>query len=76
MEKTLWYAVSGKGQGRIFTTYPVRDEHFRIWQAESVGCISTVVMLMESEGFDLPDMTWKDEPVKLTLSLDYGKKGE
>ena len=68
--KTLWYAVSGKGQGRVFTTCPVRDEHFKIWLAESVGCISTLVWLMESEGFELPEMKWSDDPVELKLTLE------
>ena len=66
----IWYAVSGKGQGRIFTSLPVRDEHFKIWCAESVGCISMAVMLLESNGeLELPVLSWKDEPVELELTI-------
>jgi len=72
MEMKLWYAVNGKGQGRVFTTKPERDEHFKIWCAESVGCISMLVMMMEADGMELPDLKWSDEPVELKLSLSYG----
>lgn len=72
MEMKLWYAVNGKGQGWVFTTKPERDEHFKIWCAESVGCISMLVMMMEADGMELPDLKWNDEPVELKLSLSYG----
>lgn len=72
MEMKLWYAVNGKGQGRVFTTKPERDEHFKVWLAESVGCISMLVMMMEADGMELPDLKWSDEPVELKLSLSYG----
>ena len=72
MEMKLWYAVNGKGQGRVFTSKPERDEHFKVWLAESVGCISTLVMMMEADGMELPDLEWSDEPVELKLSLSYG----
>ena len=68
--KKLWYAVSGRGQGRVFTTKPERDDHFKVWLAESVGCISMTVMLLESEGLiSFPDMTWQDDPIELELSI-------
>lgn len=68
--KQLWYAVSGKGQGRVFTSKPERDDHFKVWLAESVGCISMTVMLLESEGLiSFPDMTWRDDPIELDLSI-------
>ena len=68
--KKIWYAVSGTGQGRIYTSCPVRNEHWKLWEAESVGCVSMVVMLLESEGvLSLPNLTWDDEPVELELSI-------
>jgi hypothetical protein len=70
MSRKIWYAVSGKGQGRVFTSKPERDEHWKLWLAESVGCISMTVMLLESEGvIELPHLTWKDEPVELEISI-------
>jgi len=66
----IWYAVNGEGQGRIFTSLPSRDKHFKIWCAESVGCISMTAMLLESDGaLSLPELTWKDDPVELELSI-------
>jgi hypothetical protein len=68
----IWYAVNGKGQGRIFTTLPVRDQHFKVWCAESVGCISMTAMLLESEGeLKLPELKWSDEPVELELTIGF-----
>jgi len=71
MKKKLWYAVSGSGQGRIFTAKPERDEHFKIWLGESVGCISTTFMIFESEGMAVPNLKWTDDPVGLTLSIEF-----
>ena len=66
----IWYAVNGKGQGRIFTSQPVRNDHWKLWEAESVGCISMAVMLLESNGeLELPVLSWKDEPVELELTI-------
>ena len=71
--KTIWYAVSGKGQGRIFTTKPERNDHWKLWEGESVGCLSMTVMLMEADGLvEFPPMTWKDEPLELKLSVEHG----
>lgn len=66
----IYYAVNGKGQGRIFTSKPVRNEHWTLWEAESVGCISMTAMLLESNGeLTLPTLTWKDDPIELELSI-------
>jgi len=69
MTKTLYYAVSGSGQGCVFTGLPERNEHFRVWCGEQLACFSSLVMQMESEGFELPVLTWKDEPVAIELGL-------
>ena len=66
----IYYAVNGKGQGRIFTSLPVREEHFKIWCAESVGCVSMTAMLLESDGeLELPALKWSDDPVELELTI-------
>lgn len=69
--KVLYLAVNGSGQGVVFTSYPVRDDHRKIWVGEMVGIYSTLVMQLESEELiSLPvDMTWNDEPIKLELNL-------
>ncbi len=70
MKKILWYAVNGSGQGVIFTLPPERNDHFRVWCGEQHGCFSSLVMQMESEGFELPVMAWKDEPVAIELEIN------
>lgn len=71
-----WYAVSGRGQGNIFTSYPVRDEHFKIWRGRIEGCVATLTCLMAAEGeVSLPPITWADEPVGLELSIKVMKEG-
>lgn len=66
----LWYAVNGKGQGRIYTSDPVRNEYWKLWEAESVGCVSMVTMLLESnEELVLPELKWTDDPIELELSI-------
>lgn len=69
----LWYAMSKKGQGRVFTSLPVRSEPFGCWVGDSVGAVSTVFMLMEAEGMAVPDLKWKDEPVEMTLTIKIGE---
>lgn len=71
MTKTLYYAVSKGGQGRIFTSLPIRSEHWGMWLGEGIGAISTVFMIFESEGLEVPDITWKDEPVEVELSINF-----
>lgn len=71
MTRKLWYAVNAKGQGRLFTTLPERNESFKIWVGESIGVISSVFMIFESEGLEVPDLKWKDDPVELELSLKF-----
>lgn len=66
-----WYAVSGRGQGQIFTTKPERNSHFNIWTGHIEGCVSSMVCLMAAEGdVELPAITWKDEPVELEITIN------
>ena len=70
MSRNLWYAVNGSGQAVVFTNPPERDDHFRVWCGEQLGCFSSLVMQMESDGFELPVLKWKDEPVMIELELN------
>lgn len=76
MKKKLWYAVSKTGQGRIFTTCPVRNENFGIWLGEHIGCISSTFMLFESDGLHIPERKWKDDPVEFDLSINIVQHDE
>ena len=69
MKKTIYVATSKKGQMRVFTTKPVRDEHFGVWVAESIGCISTLFMLFEADGMEVPVQTWHDEPIEFEITI-------
>ena len=54
---------------RVFTTLPEREEAFGIWVGESVGCISMVFMLFESDGMEVPNQKWSDDPIEMELSI-------
>lgn len=69
MTFTVYYAVSGTGQGCVFTTEPVRDEHRKVWHGTVAGCVSAFVMLAESEGFSLPPLKWTDNPVRISIDI-------
>lgn len=75
--KTLYYAVNGSGQGAVFTSSPLRDDHMKIWAGEIEGLYCQLVMQLEAEELiSLPVMTWSDEPVKLELNLVVEKSHE
>lgn len=69
MEMNIWYAVSKSGQGCVFVTQPERNDHRGIWEGTLMGCVTSLVMTMESEGFELPRIKWNDDPVRFTLKL-------
>lgn len=69
-KKVLWYAVNGNGGGKLFTSKPERNDHFKIWVGEMNATYSMTVLMFESEGFQLPELKWSDEPVRLVLTLE------
>lgn len=70
MKRILYYAVSGRGHGNVFTEPPARNEHFKIWEGRIEGCYSSVVADMESRGLELPNISWDDDPAEITLSIE------
>ena len=70
-EMKVWYAVSKTGQGRVFTSRPERNEHWGIWEGESMGFVTFLFMHMEAEGLEIPSLKWSDDPVQLMISLEY-----
>ena len=71
--KTLWYAVSKREQGLIFTSCPVRLEKIGTWSGHIEGCYSSVVCDMVEDGLlELPHLNYEDEPVKLKLVISDG----
>lgn len=69
-EITLYYAVSARGQGLVFTNLPRRNEYYQVWLGSINGTFSNLVMMMEANGFRLPVLRWTDEPVALRLKLE------
>ena len=75
-KKKIWLACSKKGQVRVFTSLPVRDEHWGMWLGEAVGCISTLFMLFEADGMEVPPLSWRDAPVAMEISIDFCDDGK
>ncbi len=68
----LWYAVNGSGQGRVFVTQPVRDERRRIWVGGiNLAALRFIDFLETDCSFPLPDITWKDESVQISISASH-----
>lgn len=70
MKKELWYAVNKDGRGNIFTSLPVRNEHFGVWEGTMESCFSNVVESLAAEGLPLPNITYNIEPQKISLTID------
>ena len=70
VKKKLYYAVDRRDHGCVFTSLPVRNEKFGIWEGNIETCFSEVVASMEADGLiALPNNKYGDEPVAITLSL-------
>lgn len=70
MTKEVYIAANKSGQIRVFTTYPERNDSFGIFVGDHVGCISTLFMLFEADGMDLPDLKFNDEPRKFRITIE------
>ena len=71
--KKLYYAVSARGQGVVFTDKPVRVKKMGCWSGTIEGCYCSVVADMEAEGkLKLPSLKYDNDPVELKLSITYG----
>jgi len=72
-QKKLWYAVSSRGQGVVFTEKPERHESLGVWKGKIEGCYCSLVSDMVSEGIlRLPLLSYNDEPIELKLTITYG----
>lgn len=69
MNKTIYYAVNRDGKDVFFISPPERVERNGIWVGNIVPCISRTILIMVEEGFRLPEITWKNDPVALKLSI-------
>lgn len=71
--KSLFYAVSKRGQGTIFSEKPERDEHFGCWRGRIEGCYNSLICdMVADEYLELPVIGFSDDPVELRLNISYG----
>ena len=71
MKVKAWLAASKGGQLKIFDTKPERNEAFGIWVGNMTTAMMVFLMEIESRGMELPNMTWNDEPVEVSISFDF-----
>lgn len=77
MSVRFWYCVNGSGQGKVFVTQPVRNEHRRIWVGGICLPVLRFVDWLETDcGLILPDITWDDEPVPIDINIENVYEGE
>lgn len=69
MNKTIYYAVNRDGQEVFFISLPERAERLGIWVGNVAPYISRTILVMVEEGFHLPEISWKNDPVALKLSI-------
>ena len=70
MEIRLWYCVNGSGQAKLFVTKPERYEKRRCWVGELNIAVVRFLDWLETEcGYELPDISWDDEPVAIDISV-------
>jgi hypothetical protein len=71
MEIRLWYCVNGSGQAKVFVTKPERYEKRRCWVGELNAAVLRFIDWLEVEcGYELPDISWKDEPVPIDMKIE------
>lgn len=69
MELILYYAVSKNGKGILFEDMPERDEHFGIWKGTTNGRLASLLTYLEDRGAALPNLSFKDNPETITISI-------
>ena len=40
-----------------------------MWEGAQSGCVTALLMLMETEGLRLPEVKWGDEPEEMTIRV-------
>ena len=68
MNTTIYYAVNRNGKEVFFISPPERVERLGIWVGNIAPYISRTILIMVEEGFRLPEISWKNDPVALKLS--------
>ena len=70
-----WLVCGIDGQMRAFVNKPVRCNtgfgNFSGWRGERNIYMAIALSHLEQCGFQLPMLTWEDEPVELKITLNY-----
>lgn len=74
MNKTIYYAVNRDGREVFFISPPQRVERNGIWVGNIAPYISRTILIMVEEGFRLPEISWKNDPVALKLKLSISNE--
>lgn len=67
--KVVWLACDQWSQIKVFETKPIRQKDR--WKGIPNFAMTIVLYQMEMCGFQLPKLTWLDEPVELKITLNY-----
>lgn len=70
-EKILFFAVNRNGRWNVFTSKPERNDDFGTWVGKMETSYSDLIRTFESDGLVLPNITYKDEPVLIRLTVDF-----
>lgn len=68
-ELIVFYAVDESGQGKIYKELPCRDTYSGKWNGSSDSLLPSIFWRLEYFGFRLPDISWKDNPVTLKITM-------
>lgn len=71
MTITIYYAVNADGKGLLFTKEPQRHDGFKVWCGNTSGRLFYMLQYLKDSGFEFPDLTFKDEPVAIKITIDY-----
>lgn len=74
MNKTIYFAVNRDGTEVFFVSLPYREERLGKWLGNIIPYISRTILVMVEEGFHLPEITWKNDPVALKLELSISNE--
>lgn len=71
MKIKAWLAASRGGQLKIFDNMPERNEAFGVWVGNMTTAMQVFLMELEGRGYELPEMTWKDEPREVSIEVVF-----
>ncbi len=72
VEKTFYYAVDeNEDCGAFYVNPPIRRntaDNIGVWTDDTLPIIATDILDSDM----LPDLTWKNNPVKTTITIEFG----